>query len=204
MTGVSPWSAPPATGQQTPVYPPPPAGIPPQSGPPVPPVAPPPRPPRGRFTWLLIGGAIVLLIAVIAATAAVTYAVARDTNTPNATAAATPPQFSAADQAAAKKRVCHVFDTSVRGQQGQGGLRLNGDLNIPIMLRRVNSVVAVENTLTGATPSDVADAARKYIDTSLDVTTAATGNVSVDDGNQLNDIANKAIDSFADVCGLPH
>jgi hypothetical protein len=153
---------------------------------------------------LLIGGAIVLLIAVIAATAAVTYAVARDTNTPNATAAATPPQFSAADQAAAKKRVCHVFDTSVRGQQGQGGLRLNGDLNIPIMLRRVNSVVAVENTLTGATPSDVADAARKYIDTSLDVTTAATGNVSVDDGNQLNDIANKAIDSFADVCGLPH
>jgi hypothetical protein len=148
-----------------------------------------------------------LLIAVIAATAAVTYAVARNTNAPNAAASTgtpAPPQFTAADQAAAKQRVCHVFDISVRGQQGQGGLRLNGDLNIPVMLRRVNSVVAVENALTGATPSDVADAARKYIDTSLDVTTAATGNVSVDDGNQLNDIANKAIDALADVCGLPH
>lgn len=211
MTGPSPWAAPPETGpQQAAVFPPPPGAVPPQSGPPAQPVTPPPRQPRRRRPWLLIGGAVVVLIAVIAGTAAVTYAVARNTSssnsTPPPTASPTPasPQPSASDQDAAKQRVCRVFDISLRGQEGKGGLVVNGELNIPIMLRRVNSVVAVENALTVETPSDVADAARRYIDTSLDVTTAATGNVPVDEGNKLNDVANKAIDALANVCGLPH
>ena len=43
------------------------------------------------------------------------------------------PQFSAADAAAAKANLCQVFDTSVRGQEGQGGLRVQGNLNLPIV-----------------------------------------------------------------------
>jgi hypothetical protein len=202
MTGGSPWAAPPETGpQQAPIYPPPPAAMPPQSGPPVPPVAPPPRPPR-RLPWLLIGGAVVVLIAVIAATAAVTYAVARNTNAPNATAPPATPAFSEADQAAAKQTVCQVFDVSVRGQQDQGGVRLNGQPNLPLMLRSLNSVVAVQNALIPAVPQDVATAARRYIDANLKLTTAATGITPIEDVNRLNAAANDATFAFADACGL--
>ena len=105
---------------------------PPPAGPPLPPVAPPPRPPRRGFPWLLVGGAVVLLIAAIAATAAITYAVARNTNAPNATPppaapTAQAPQFSTAEQNAAKQQLCQVFDISTQGQQGQGGVRINGE-----------------------------------------------------------------------------
>ena len=210
---ASPWAPSSQTGgQQTaPVLPPPPmTQRPPQAGPPLPPVAPQhqPRPPRRRGPWLLVVAAVLVLIAAVAATAAITYAVARNTTAPTANPSHRPrpqaPQYTAAEQAAAKQRICNVFDVSLRGQQGEGGLRLNGELNIPVMLRRVNSVVAVQNALSPATPADVGEAAKKYIDTSLEVTTAATGNISVDEGNRLNDAANDAIFAFADTCGLPH
>ena len=103
-------------------------------GPPLPPVAPPPRPPRRGFPWLLVGGAVVLLIAAIAATAAITYAVARNTNAPTATPppaapTAQAPQFSTAEQDAAKQQLCQVFDVSTRGTMAQGGVRQNGQPN---------------------------------------------------------------------------
>jgi hypothetical protein len=142
---------------------------------------------------------------VIAATAAVTYAVARNTNATNATApteSQTPSQFSASDQAAAKQQVCHVFDVSARGQRGQGGVRVNGEVNVQLVLRTVNSVVAVQNALTPAVPKDVREAARKYIDTSLALTTAATGNTPADELNRLTDESNDATYTFADACGL--
>jgi hypothetical protein len=198
MTGPSPWAAPPETGPQQAVFPPPPSSIPPQSGPAVPPV-PPPRTSRRRFPWLLIGGAVVILIAVIAATAAVTYALTRNTNVSNVTA---PPQFGAADQTTAKQQLCRVFDVSARGQRGQGGVRVNGEVNVQLVLRTVNSVVAVQNALTPAVPQDVGDAARKYIDTSLELTTAATGDTPADELNRLTDVSNEATYSFADACGL--
>jgi hypothetical protein len=205
MTGGSPWAAPPESGpQRAPVYPPPPAAVSPQSGPPVPPIAPPARAPR-RLPWLLIGGAVVLLIAVIAATAAVTYAVARNTNAPNATAPTAtlaPSQFSTSDQAAAKRTICEVFDVSVRGQQDEGGVRINGQPNLPLMLRSLNSVVAVQNTLTPAVPQNVAAAARRYIDTNLKLTTATTGVTPIEEVNRLNAAANDATFAFADACGL--
>ena len=135
---ASPWAPPQTGGQQsTPVLPPPqampnrPQSGPPPAGPPIPPVAPPPRPPRRGFPWLLVGGAVVLLIAAIAATAAITYAVARNTNAPTATPppaapTAQAPQFSTAEQNAAKQQLCQVFDVSTRGHDGQGGVRING------------------------------------------------------------------------------
>jgi hypothetical protein len=150
-----------------------------------------------------------VLIAVIAATAAITYAVTRNTNAPNATSpTATPaagsPQFSAADQDTAKQRVCHVFDLSVRGKEGQGGVVVDGNLNVPLVLRKVNSVLAVQNALTPATPLEVAAAARKYIDTSMDLTTAAMSNASIDELTRLTTAGNNATYAFADMCGLPH
>jgi hypothetical protein len=143
-----------------------------------------------------------VLIAVIAATAAVTYAVTRNTNAPSATASPASPQLSAADQTTAKQELCRVFDLSARGQRGQGGVRVNGEVNVQLVLRTVNSVVAVQNSLTPAVPKDVGEAARKYIDTSLALTTAATGDVPADELNRLTDASNDATYSFADACGL--
>ena len=213
---ASPWAQPQTGGQQsTPVLPPPqampnrPETGPPPAGPPIPPVAPPPRPPRRGIPWLLVGGAVVLLIAAIAATAAITYAVARNTNAPNATLpppapTSQAPQFSTAEQNAAKQQVCEVFDISTKSLKGQGGVRINGEANAPLMLRSLNSVVAVQNALTPATPPEVADAARQYIDANLKLTTAATGTTPIEEVNRLNAVANTATFAFADVCGLPH
>jgi hypothetical protein len=217
----SPWAPPQTSGQpSTSVLPPPPPppqamptrpqGGPPPAGPPLPPVAPPPRPHRRGFPWLFAGGAIVLLIAAIAATAAITYAVARNTNAPTATlpppVEPTPqaPQFSTAEQNAAKDQVCHVFDVSTRGERDQGGVRQNGQPNLLPLIRTVNSVLAVQNALTPAVPGDVAEAARKYLDANLQLTTAAAGPTATDEVNRLNGIANDATYAFADVCGLPH
>jgi hypothetical protein len=211
---ASPWALPQTGSQPTaPVLPPPqatptrPQTGPPPAGPPIPPVAPPPRPPRRGFPWLLAIGAVVVLIAAIAATAAITYAVARNTNAPTATLVPTPtaqaPQFSTAEQNAAKQQVCQVFDVSVRGQQGQGGVRINGEVNLPLMLRSLNSVVAVQNALTPAVPQDVAAAAQQYIDANLKLTTATTGVTPIEEVNRLNAAANATTFAFADVCGLP-
>ena len=120
---------------------------------------------------------MVLLIAAIAATAAITYAVARNTNAPTATpppAAPTAqvPQFSTAEQDAAKQQLCQVFDVSTRGHEGQGGVRMNGQANLPLVLRSLNTAVAVQNALAPAVPADVAEAARKYVDARLRLTAA--------------------------------
>lgn len=148
----------------------------------------------------------MLLIAAIAATAAVTYAIARNTNAPAAIqpspTAPPSPQFSPAEQAAAKQQVCQIFDVSARGQRGQGGMRLNGEVNVQLVLRTVNSVVAVQNSLTPAVPLDVSQAAHNYIATSLALTTAATGSAPIEEVNRLTDVSNEATFAFADACGL--
>ena len=46
------------------------------------------------------------------------------------------------------------------GQQGQGGVRINGAAERTLMLRSLNSAVAVQNALMPAAPADVAEAAR--------------------------------------------
>jgi hypothetical protein len=213
----SPWAAPTGattTGSGLPPQPspgPPLAAPPPPVAGPLPPVGPPPRPPRRGGRWGLVAGVAAIVVFAMAGTAAVTYAAAHN---PSASAPVKPaspepspvpqPQHSAADQAAAKERVCQVFDESTRGQQGQGGMLNNGQLNVPRMLRTLNGVLGVEHALSPATPPDVAAVARKYIDTSLKLTTATMDNVPTEEGNRLNDVANDAIFAFADVCGLPH
>jgi hypothetical protein len=151
----------------------------------------------------------VLMIVAVAATATITYAIARNSaaaEPPPAPPAATPsePQFTAAEQDAAKTRLCNVFDSATRGQQGEGGLVQNGQLNIPLVLRTVNAALGVQVALADAVPTDVSEAARTYVNNSIDLTSAAMGNVSIDEGNRLNDKANAATYALADACGLPH
>ena len=119
----------------------------------------------------------LLLAAVVAAAvgSTVTYVAMRNdqaapvsapqTSSPPSAAAA--PQFSSAEVDAAKQHLCQVFDVSVRGQEGQGGFRVEGNLNVPMVLRAVNSAAAVQNALVPAVPPDVASAARKYITSTL-------------------------------------
>lgn len=115
----------------------------------------------------------------------------------------TNPQFSQAEVSAAKDHLCKVFDLSVRGQEGQGGFRVQGNVNVPIVLRALNSTSALQNALTPAVPSDLAAAARRYIAATLDVTTAAMGNAPTSEVNRLTDVDGDAIDAFLDSCGLP-
>jgi hypothetical protein len=113
------------------------------------------------------------------------------------------PQFSPAEAAAAKDHLCQVFDVSVRGQEGQGGLRVEGNLNVPVVLRALNSASAVQNALVPAVPRDVAAAAQKYVGTTLDQTTAAMGNAPTNEVNRLTDVRNDAMYTLLDSCGLP-
>ena len=154
-----------------------------------------------------MAGLTAILATAIAVTAVITYTLTREndgTPTQLTSPQAEERRSSTAEQAAAKERLCQVFNVSVRGKEGQGGVRVNGELNVPLVLRKVNSAVAVENTLTSATPPEVGSAARKYIETSLDLTTAALGNVHNDELIRLTNIGNSATYALADVCGLPH
>ena len=178
---------------------------------PVPTQAAPPPPPGGQNRrprlWPLALGAALLTVAAIAATAAITYAIARSTT--EALPAAEPsapavigPQYSPDEQEAAKHHLCSVFDASTKGQEGQGGLRIDGNPNTPLLLRKLTGIVAVESDLTKA-PNDIADAVRRYVDANLEQMNAALGDASVDDINTLTASANETSYALADACGLP-
>lgn len=170
-----------------------------------------PNPRRRSWLWVALG--LPLAIVVSAATGSlVTFAAMHNATQsaaqspsapPGSPSAPTTPQVSAADASAAKDHLCQVFDVSVRGEQGKGGLRVEGNLNVPVVLRSVNSALAVQTALVPAVPADVGSAARNYIQTTLDVTTAAMGNTPTPEVNRLNDISNDAINALLDVCGLP-
>ncbi|HTQ20883.1 hypothetical protein [Mycobacterium sp.] len=83
-------------------------------------------------------------------------------------------------------------------------MRNNGELNVPVVLRGVGSIVGVQAALSPATPPEVASAAKRYIDAEVDLNNAALGNTGIDELKRLNDVANAATDGLADACGLPH
>lgn len=207
-TSSSPWSreaAPSVT------LPPPPSPTHPPTGPPHH-LQPQSRKARGR-SWPWATLALLIVIAVSGGVSAtVTYITLNSTRAPSSSAppstaspstSTTTPRFSAGEIANAKSNLCHVFDVSVRGQEGQGGLRVEGKVNVPIVLRSVNSAAVVQNALVPAVPADVAAAAKTYISTTLDATTAAMGNTTISELIRLNDVSNDATNAFLDVCGLP-
>ena len=217
-TSSSPWSkdAPSTVTLPPPARPAPPP--PPPAAPTLPPVGVPGpvgfQPPRPRRApWLLMGLALLVTVVVSAAVGStVTYLAMRGDHgaspaaqppSPAPTPAPAGPQFSPADAAAAKDHLCQVFDVSVRGQEGKGGFRVEGNPNIPMLLRALNSTSAVQNALVPAVPPDVAAAARKYISTTLEVTTAAMGNTPINEVNRLTDVDADAINAMVDACGLP-
>ena len=164
---------------------------------------------RGHRDWALV--VFVVIVAAIVIAMAALHVAKREDNADNqirpAASSATstaPPQYSPAEQAAAKSQVCQVFDHSTTGSDIQGAVRTHGQLNVPVVLRTVNSVVVVQNSLTPATPPDVAGAAKKYIDASLDLTSATFQGIPTSDLTRLNQAANAATDGLADACGLPH
>jgi hypothetical protein len=211
---ASPW-APPNTSGAAPVPAGPqtagPVGIPPagQPGPYL--QAPPPPPSRrsGPRLWPIVLAFSVIVVAAVGITALVTAAIVKSSAVAPAQTTAVPtspasPQYSTAEKVAAKQDVCQVFDASSRAQKGQGGMLISGQPNLPVILRTVTSAVAVQDALAPAVPTDVADAAQKYVRTSLDMVVAGTGDASVDEVNRLTQVSNDATFAMADACGLPH
>ena len=166
-----------------------------------------PQPPRGSGPrlWPILAVFSVIVIAAIGITALVTASIVRSSSAqaPATTAALAAPQYSAAEVDAAKQNVCHVFDVSSAGKRGKGGVVVDGQPNLPVILRTLTSAVAVQNALAPALPADVATAAHKYVTTTLDLATGATGSASLDEINRLTTSSNDAAYSMADVCGLP-
>jgi hypothetical protein len=215
---ASPWAPSNAGGAVAPHITTPTApNIPPHAGPggppsaaPPPPYVPAPPPPRraGPRLWPIIAAFTLLTVAAIAITAVITSAIVKTSPTaprPDA-APAVPaaPRYSAAEQDSAKQNVCQAFDAGERGSAGQGGVVVDGQLNVPIVLRKLNTIVVVQNSLSPATPTDVSDAAKKYLATATALTTAALANAPVDELIQLTKTGNAAMDALVDVCGLPH
>jgi hypothetical protein len=167
--------------------------------------APPVPEKRGHSLAVAVGAA-----AAMSAVSLVVSIVALVRPAPSLSSAAAPtssvaptPQFNPGEVSAAKDHLCRTFDMSVRGQEGQGGLREQSNLNLPLTLRSVNSALAVQVALVPAVTSDVANAARTYVAAELEATTAVMGNTPATDVNRLVNISNDAVNKLLDVCGLP-
>lgn len=156
--------------------------------------------------WLWALATTVLMVVAVAATAAITYAITRSAASTPTAAAPTPsaPAFTAAQQADAKQALCHAFDVSSAGMYSQGGAKVDGQPNLPVLMRLLTSTVSIQNALAPATPDDVAGLARRVVATNLDVMNGAMGQTNIADLNKMNDTANAATYALADACGLPH
>lgn len=161
----------------------------------------PPRPPR---MWLWALTTVILMVVAIAATAAITYAITQSSGT----AAAAPtmvdtPSFSAGEQAEAKRSLCQTFDQSTAGQQAQGGVVVDGQPNVAVLLRKIAGVVSITQELVPATPESIAAPARRYVVANLNLMNASLGRGSVDEIKRLTAATNEATGVLADACGLP-
>ena len=157
----------------------------------------PSNPPRPWRRW---AGLAAALAATIALSATVTYALTRPA--PRAESAVSAP-VTDSDATTARQRVCEVFVMATKGNTGRGGVVVNGELNVPNVLRGLNRAVALENALSPAVPADLADATRTYITRSLDLTTAATAGEPIERLNELTIASNEAGFDLADRCGVP-
>jgi hypothetical protein len=167
--------------------------------------APPPFTGRrpGRRQWPWITAAVLATVAAGGTGSAITYAVTHtEVTAPPAAAVPQAPTITAAEAAAAKDHLCHVVDITT-GSPAEGAFREQGNLNMFVTVKAINSVIAVQDALTPAVPADIAAAARKYISATVDVTTAALSTTPIDELRHLNDVDNDAMYALLDACGLP-
>ncbi|CAN1556626.1 hypothetical protein MCEMAEM6B_02462 [Mycobacteriaceae bacterium] len=155
----------------------------------------PANPPRPWRRWV---GLAAALAATIALSATATYTLTRPAPREEATVPVSDP-----DATAARQQVCEVFETATKNQMSTGTIYIDGELNVPVVLRSINSAVALENALSPDVPADVAAATRTYITRTLDQTTAATAGEPVETRNQLTTARNDAWYELADLCGIP-
>ncbi len=143
-------------------------------------------------------GAVLAAVftATAALTAGTTYALTR------APASGPSPVGLSTDQVQAREQLCAVFDTATKNQRGRGGVVDAGKLNVPVVLRAVNSATALRNVLTPAVPEDVAAATRDYITGTLDLTAAATAGEPIALLKALNKSSNNEWDALAALCGI--
>jgi len=150
--------------------------------------------------WRRWAGLAAALAATIALSATATYTLTRPA--PREESAVTVP-VSDSDAAAARQRVCDVFVIATKGNTGRGGVVVNGELNVPNVLRGLNSAVALENALSPAVPGDLAATTRTYIARALDLSTAATAGEPIERLIDLTLASNEAGFDLADRCGVP-
>ena len=155
------------------------------------------HPPRSWRRW---AGLAAALAATITLSAVSTYALTRPA--PRYESAVSAP-VTDSDATAARQRVCQVFDAVTKNQLGMGTIYVDGELNVPVVLRSINSAVALRDSLSPAVPADVDAAARAYITRTLDLTTAATAGEPVERRNQLTTASNDSWYELADLCGIP-
>ena len=183
------------------------------------PTLPPPPAPRGdeppagrrRLSGKALAlAAAVLIVAVVAATAAITYALTSRTADTNPAVAVPEPTTepapaagpTAAQTAAAKEALCTAFGDTVKGTAGRGGVIQDGELNIPLVVRKLGSVVAVQNAITANVPEEFAALAKTYVDTTLRLANAALASESLEYVNDLNNEGNAAIERLFSKCGF--
>jgi len=155
--------------------------------------------------WLWALTTTILMVVAIAATAAITYAITHSSSSA-AAAPATPasPTFTAEEQDHAKQAVCSAFDVSTKGIGSQGGARVDGQPNIPMLLRTLSGTVSIQSALVPATPADIAGPAQRVVRTNLDLMNAALGQANINEVKAANDASNDAADALVSACGLPH
>lgn len=202
---TTPWAPPHhAAGAPAPLSPP---NIPPTGAPLPPPYAPayaatPPHRPGPRLATVIAAFSAVVLAA-IAITAVVTAAIVRPAASTQTTPMPAAPQYTSEDQRAAKDQLCRVFDAGERGNAGRGGVVVGGQLNIPVVLRMINTIVGVQSAMSPATPADLSKAAKKFVAAENELTTAALASAPVETLTALTRSSNATIDELADACGLP-
>ncbi|MCX2715870.1 hypothetical protein [Mycolicibacterium sp. J2] len=152
------------------------------------------------WLWALVTS--ILMVVAIAATAAITYAIAHSTSITPAVAPSAP-TFTAAEQAAAKQSLCQTFDMTTAGQQAQGGVVVDGQPNVPVLLRKITGAVSIIQALVPATPENVSTPARQYVAANLSLMNASLGQGSLDEIKKLTAATNDATGALADACGLP-
>lgn len=147
-------------------------------------------------------------LALMVATATATYTVTVKTTTPPAAdveptqASPGEPEPSPAETTAAKEALCEVFLQTTRGSAGRGGVVVDGELNVPHVVRILGSALGVQRAIAPSLSPVLIRVANANIDGNLDLANAALANEPIDELVRLTHKGNEATRALADACGI--